>query len=64
MFPIFVKMKNEIYRILSRKHGLKLTSSAAAYLEELYSDVDDVKALHESLDYLAKQYVQQEGHLN
>jgi hypothetical protein len=55
-------MKNEIFRILSRKHGLKLTSSSAVYLEDLFSDVNDLKTLHENLDYLAKQYVQQEGH--
>jgi hypothetical protein len=53
------KMRNqqEIYKILSRKHGLKLTSDAAVYLNELFKDLTDFKVLVQNLDFIAREYV-------
>lgn len=53
------KMRNqqEIYKILSRKHGLKLTSDAAVYLNELFKDLTDFKVLLQNLDFIAREYV-------
>ncbi|KAI8899654.1 DNA polymerase alpha/epsilon subunit B-domain-containing protein [Globomyces pollinis-pini] len=52
--------KQQIYKIISRKHGLKVSSDAIQYLVELFEDSDNSQ-LMENIDLIIKEYVLQEG---
>nr|KAJ3422015.1 DNA polymerase epsilon subunit 2 [Polyrhizophydium stewartii] len=52
-----------IFKIMEKKHGLRLSTEATAYLAEAFADVARQDML-ESIDFLAQHYVQQHGTLN
>ena len=51
-----------IYRVLTKKHGLKITAEASKYLIQVFQnagiDLDNLKA---TLDYIVQQYILQYG---
>ncbi|KAI8911669.1 DNA polymerase alpha/epsilon subunit B-domain-containing protein [Gorgonomyces haynaldii] len=52
-----------IYKLLSKKHGLRISSGALDYLTEIFESTGTTEEsqLSESLDYIAKEYVAQYG---
>jgi DNA polymerase III delta subunit len=53
------QLNQHIFRIITKKHGLKITNEAIQYLKSMFTETDlEVGGLIESLDYIAQQYVQ------
>ncbi|KND04980.1 DNA polymerase epsilon noncatalytic subunit [Spizellomyces punctatus DAOM BR117] len=51
--------KTQIYRILTKKHGLTLKTEALKYLEDVVAELPN-EQLAETLDYIALSYTQQQ----
>ena len=51
-------MKSTIYKILTKKHGLKVSKEASDFLCSVFESEDDMV---QTLDFIAQQYVAQES---
>ncbi|KAK6091811.1 DNA-directed DNA polymerase epsilon, subunit B [Batrachochytrium dendrobatidis] len=68
-------LNQSLYRIMTKKHGLKMSADTTKYLAQVFADFVsagnddcndakpriDLTTLTESLDYIAQHYVQQQG---
>jgi hypothetical protein len=53
-----MSLQTTIFRVLSKKHGMKISPEASKYLIDIFTEAQlDGQGLSESLDYLAQQYV-------
>ena len=47
----------QIFKILTRKHGIRLTAAASRYLSEIFQEITDESVLMENLDFIAHEWV-------
>ena len=50
-----------IFKILTRKHGIRLTAQASKYLANLFIEIEDEQTLMENLDFIANEFVHLES---
>ena len=52
------RLETDIFRVLSKKHGLKINREASSYLVDFFTDFNvDQENLLENLDYIAKEWI-------
>ncbi|KAI8927186.1 DNA polymerase alpha/epsilon subunit B-domain-containing protein [Entophlyctis helioformis] len=56
------RINQQVYRIFTKKHGLKVSAESTRFLQDLVKENDvELSATEESFDYIVQQYVQQQG---
>ena len=56
--PSKKRLETEIFRVLSKKHGLKINREASAFLVSFFNQFQvDQENLQENLDFIAKEWI-------
>ena len=56
------RLETDIYRLFSKKHGLKINKEASVHLVEFFNQVEvDQENVMETLDFIAKEWIKEYG---